>query len=125
MSAPAGARRRPGGATRIAVGSAAPLAALGLLGGVWDEGAGTLLCVGGAIALLGSAPFVLRDRGPARLVFALAALVLLGRALPAYFRGFHPWPWLAVIGLAALSFGTGILGWLLDRYPAGGRPRTL
>ena len=111
--------------SRIAAGVALVLAAVcgvaGVLGaGVGDRNlSGLDLSVGAVVAL--TAVVGLRGHRSAQIVMSAGALFLLGRALPVYFQISQMWPFLAVIVLASVTFGFGVLGILLDSYSPKGR----
>ena len=69
-----------------------------------------------AVLLLVAGAGTLRRNSLAHLTLCALGVVVLAWALPVYFRGHRLWPFLAVIGLSALTLGFGLLGFLLDRY---------
>ena len=69
-----------------------------------------------AVLLVGAGVWTLRGHTFAHLVLCVLGLALLARSLPLYFRTLHPWPFLAIIGLATGTLGLGVVGFLLDRY---------
>jgi hypothetical protein len=69
-----------------------------------------------AVLLLVAGAGTLRKNTIAHVSLCVLGLVVLTWALPVYFRTHRLWPFLAVIGLAALTLGFGLLGFLLDRY---------
>ena len=75
-----------------------------------------------AVLLLVAAIGTLGRNTLAQLTLCALGVVILAWALPTYFRGHQLWPFLAVIGLAAMSLGLGLLGFLLDRYRVPGEP---
>jgi len=77
-----------------------------------------------AVLLLVAGAGTLRKNTIAHLSLCGLGLIILTRALPAYFRAHQLWPFLAMIGLAALTLGFGLLGFLLDRYGVPGDPHS-
>lgn len=69
-----------------------------------------------AVLLLVAAAGTFRRNALAHVMLCTLGLVVLAWALPAYFRTHRLWPFLAIIGLSALTLGLGLLGFLLDRY---------
>jgi hypothetical protein len=69
-----------------------------------------------AVLLIVAATGTLRRNTLAHLTLCLLGVVVLAWALPMYFRVHRLWPFLAIIGLSALTLGLGLLGFLLDRY---------
>jgi len=88
---------------------------LGLLVLLESVPAGSLWWVAGVLLLVAAAG-TFRRNTPAHLASCALGLVVLGWSLPTYFRTHRMWPFLAIIGLAALTLGLGLLGFLLDRY---------
>jgi hypothetical protein len=76
---------------------------------------GSLWWIAGVLLLV-AALGTLRRNTLAQLTLCALGVVILAWALPTYFRGHQLWPFLAVIGLAAITLGLGLLGFLLDRY---------
>ena len=75
-----------------------------------------------AVLLLVATVGTLRRNTSAHLALCALGVVVLAWALPAYFRTHRLWPFLAVIGLSALTLGLGLLGFLLDRYRVPDEP---
>src|SRR5262245_57336384 len=76
-----------------------------------------------AVLLLLAAFGTLRRNTLAQVTLCALGAAVLAWALPAYFRAHQLWPFLAVIGLAAMTLGLGLVGFLLDRYQVPGDPR--
>jgi hypothetical protein len=85
--------------------------------------AGSLWWVAGVLLLVAAAG-TLRGMTPAHLALCVLGVVVLAWALPTYFRTHRMWPFLAIIGLAAVTLGLGLLGFLLDRYRVSEDPGT-
>ena len=77
-----------------------------------------------AVLLLVAALGTLRRNTLAHVTLCVLGVAILAWALPTYFRGHQLWPFLAVIGLAAMTLGLGLLGFLLDRYRVSEDPGT-
>ena len=89
----------------------------GVLGYVSAGSLASLIAgLGLGLAALVFAGLTLRGRGFALIGLSVVALLLLGRFLPVYFQTYQVWPHLVLIALASLTFGLGLLGYLLDRY---------
>jgi hypothetical protein len=102
--------------------------ALGLSAGVYFasalvRGAGAVPVAGTVFALLvlGGGGRALYGHRGAQLLMCVAALPLLARFLLVYFRTYRVWPGLPLIALATLTFGLGLLGYYLDRFPGPAR----
>jgi len=80
------------------------------------EGAGFVLGFG----IFLCAVLTIRGWRPAQLVLVGLSLVVLGWELPVYFGSYRPWPGLVFVALASGTFGFGMIGFLIDRYPARG-----
>ena len=76
------------------------------------------LRVATALLVIGAGVGPMRRQTIAHLALCALGLALLGWSLILYFRTLHPWPLLAIIGLAAGTLGLGLVGFLLDRYEA-------
>ena len=97
--------------------------AVSLVGGILGfarAGSTASLIAGGVagILLLITGMLTWRRIGWAQMVMSLVGLALLGRFLPVYFKTYAVWPALVLVALGSFTFGLGILGFLLDRYPA-------
>jgi uncharacterized membrane protein (UPF0136 family) len=80
--------------------------------------------LGLGLTAVGFAAWTFRRRGFPLIGLCVVALALLGRFLPAYFQTYQVWPHLILIALASLTFGFGLLGFLLDRYAPPEGPRS-
>lgn len=111
--------------TRASVLVGLLLGVVSILGGVLGYAKGSAASlyagVGSGVLLLAFGWLTLRGMRWAHAVVLLVALGLLGRFLPAYFQEPRVWPSLTLIALAAVTFGLGVLGFVLDRYRGGPR----
>jgi len=76
-----------------------------------------------AVLLLVAAVGTLRRNTLAHVALCALGVIILAWALPTYFRAHQLWPFLAVIGLSAMTLGLGLVGLLLDRYRLPEDPR--
>lgn len=73
------------------------------------------IAIGFIMVLVGAFGLRMRQVHGLVLVLALAALAQL---VPSYFLSARIWPDLALLIIACLSFGFGLLGFVLDRFSA-------
>jgi len=78
--------------------------------------------IGLGIAIFVCASLAARGSGTAQLLLIGFCLSVLAWQLPVYFSSYQVWPGLVLVALASGTFGFGLLGYLLDRHPGGGRP---